>query len=615
MVKDKLYMRVELTIIDNLGVKMYSSLPSVIAELVSNSWDADATEVKISIPVGQIDEKSIIEIKDNGYGMDFEEVNDAFLRVGRHRRKELGTDKTKKGRDVIGRKGIGNLAAFGVSNEVIVDTIKGNSKTIFTLNLDDIRATPKGEEHYPPFVKKNTTTKKIGTTIKLTRLKRTKAINIKYVRNALIRIFSIIDNKFKVFINNKIITPDERKSLIASEYTWDINKEIEDGSGWFVKGIIGTSKKPLDENLLGIIVMARGKMIQKATFFDVKGGKEHVRAYMWGELNAEFFDAEVDLMGTARNAILEESDEGQTFLHWIRKEIVDISYEWADKRRENREKIVRQDPEFSEWITDLKGKEKNTFNKAMRLIASDSTLTEEKMKSMARIVKDAIIYDAFIDIVDELDSTPNIEITKILELFEEWDFLRAKEMLKLFEGHLATIEKLDQYIKSDAKEIPIIHKFFKEFPWVLDARWTDYQDEVQYAELLRQHFPEDDKIPEENRRIDFLALGFSDTLYVIELKRPGHAINKDDLQQLEDYVVFARSNFLGTDPDVSYRSISGFIVCGKTQKSAELQERIRNLENNRMYIRRYNELLSMAKRLHKKYIDLYEKYEKKKFST
>lgn len=37
----------DLNTIDHLGVKLYSTIPPMIAELVANAWDADATNVEI----------------------------------------------------------------------------------------------------------------------------------------------------------------------------------------------------------------------------------------------------------------------------------------------------------------------------------------------------------------------------------------------------------------------------------------------------------------------------------------------------------------------------------------------------------------------------------------
>jgi len=610
MNKKKLTMEVQMTIIDNLGIKMYTTLPPVISELVANCWDAEASEVKIKIPEGPITESSEIEISDNGFGMKFDQINNAYLKIGRNKRKEEGTDETPNmKRKVMGRKGIGKLSAFGVAKEVVMETSREDKTVRFTMDIDDILATPNGSKYEPPFKEFDRRDKQPTTDVKLRKLKRTRAIDVDRVRQNLARMFSILGEEFRIIINGKEITPNERNLKRRMEHIWEIEEEIKENTGWKVSGWIGTAETPLSEELGGIVVMARGKLIQKPTFFGVTSGKEHARAYMAGELQAEFFDAEEDLMGTARNSIVWESEEGQTFLEWIHKNIVQISNEWAEKRRQKREKIIRENPEFEQWLQKLSKQEKKLANKVVRAITSDESLPEERVLNLASFMKESFNYQVFKELANQISETPTDKDTMLVSLFEEWEFLRAKEMLRLFEGNLATIEKLDEFIKTNAKEVPTIHRFFKEFPWVLDPRWTDYQDEVTYSKLLIGKFTEED-ILEKDRRIDFMAIGFGDTIHVVELKRPGYRIGKEDLRQLEDYVVFVKTN-LGTDPEVSYTSVSGYLICEEIQNSSEVRQRIENLKNNRMYVRKYSDLLAMAKRLHKKYIDLYDEMREK----
>ena len=56
---------------------------------------------------------------------------------------------------------------------------------------------------------------------------------------------------------------------------------------------------------------------------------------------------------------------------------------------------------------------------------------------------------------------------------------------------------------------------------MLDPSWDYLDDEVYYSDLLRKRFPDEDESLDENRRIDFLCLGYGQTLNVVELKRPG----------------------------------------------------------------------------------------------
>ena len=91
-----LEMKFDPNVITHLGIQMYSTLPPVISELISNAYDADATEVKIYLN-DKDQEKSII-IEDNGHGMSFDEINDKFLLIGRNRRKDDQSDKSKSGK-------------------------------------------------------------------------------------------------------------------------------------------------------------------------------------------------------------------------------------------------------------------------------------------------------------------------------------------------------------------------------------------------------------------------------------------------------------------------------------------------------------------------------------
>jgi len=98
-----------------LGKGLYSNHWSAIAELVANGLDAKAHNVKIYI--NMIDKQhSVIEIFDNGSGMAYDDLAEKYVLIGKDKRddNEL-TDDIKK--QMMGRKGIGKLAALYLSNK------------------------------------------------------------------------------------------------------------------------------------------------------------------------------------------------------------------------------------------------------------------------------------------------------------------------------------------------------------------------------------------------------------------------------------------------------------------------------------------------------------------
>ncbi len=131
-------MKFDIGTIKHLGLQMYSTLPPVIGELVANAWDANAQRVDINIPIGSIADDSEIVVQDDGDGMTDREVRDAYLVIGRDRRKDDGTDVTPGlGRKVMGRKGIGKLSGFGIAGEIEIESVKDGETSRFRMNLRD----------------------------------------------------------------------------------------------------------------------------------------------------------------------------------------------------------------------------------------------------------------------------------------------------------------------------------------------------------------------------------------------------------------------------------------------------------------------------------------------
>ena len=76
----KYTMKISRLTVDKLGVKLYDKVSGVIAELVSNCYDADATKVTVSAPMGEYlatlkadgslqDAGHKIVVSDDGVGM------------------------------------------------------------------------------------------------------------------------------------------------------------------------------------------------------------------------------------------------------------------------------------------------------------------------------------------------------------------------------------------------------------------------------------------------------------------------------------------------------------------------------------------------------------------
>ena len=254
-------------------------------------------------------------------------------------------------------------------------------------------------------------------------------------------------------------------------------------------------------------------------------------------------------------------------------------------------------------------------NRAMKLadqlvrqaIDKNPTASFNELEPIIQMSLDFLEFDAFWEIASDLSDADLHDVGTILNLFREWQIVEAKEMSRVTEGRIATIEKLQDLIDRDALEVPTLHNFLREFPWVIDPRWTLVDDEVTYSRLLRQNFPESPDVPESDRRIDFLCVREGTNLVVVEIKRPGLRASMDQLSQIEEQVSFMR-DFISrtTDGQSSFKTVTGYLLCGNMVDTYKVRERRINLSRAGIYVRLYTDLLSMVQRVHREFIKRYD---------
>ena len=107
-------------LVEQLGAQMYPSATATIAELISNAWDADARNVWVEMPFGKPwTEDSSIVVLDDGHGITYREADEAYLVVGRKRRKEGNTDQSRGGRPALMRIPVALSKTEMSSNDIL----------------------------------------------------------------------------------------------------------------------------------------------------------------------------------------------------------------------------------------------------------------------------------------------------------------------------------------------------------------------------------------------------------------------------------------------------------------------------------------------------------------
>lgn len=111
---------VDAALLRELGERLVGRPYIALAELVKNSYDADATEVELRFG------RDTIAVVDNGSGMTFEEFRDFWMRIGSPH-KEARSTSDVYGRPLTGSKGVGRLAVQLLANQLAMHTVHRNN--------------------------------------------------------------------------------------------------------------------------------------------------------------------------------------------------------------------------------------------------------------------------------------------------------------------------------------------------------------------------------------------------------------------------------------------------------------------------------------------------------
>jgi hypothetical protein len=593
--------------IEHLGLRLYSSLPPVIAEVVTNAWDAEANRVDITFPTGTLGDQDEVIVSDDGHGMTAGQLQADYLEIGRNRRAATKSDTSESGtRRVTGRKGLGKLAVFGVASELEVRTVRDKFAVTLRLNYDKMKKWPKGQDYEPDIVmnRSGPTKDGAGTEVRIRSLHRTKPIQDAWLRRGLARRFRMIGQGqgFEVYINGQPITAADQRLRQACKRSWDVTAldvggAVDADNVWNVTGWIGVLESSSQTDR-GVDIYARGKAVELDSMFESSTThKMFARAYVVGEVNAEFLDDAEDNIATARNTVNWESDAGQALQKWGDAALREVFNKWAAMREtEKRERVVKV-AGFDQWLKTRTERERRVANKLLNIIVRDQTIEPEAAAPLLEIIKTNIEFVAFQDLVDDIEeSGANVEL--MLRLMKDWRIVEARERLRMADGRLAVAEQLAKYIDEGALEVQQMQPLFEENTWLIDPTWGDADGQTTYTNELRKHCKEPRDIPASDRRLDILGVRIGGELNIVELKRPEKTLSRKDLEQIEAYLDWARSHLIAADGNREAPShVTGRLIVGKRNPNREVAEKERRL-GGEIGVLTYKDILHQARVLY-----------------
>lgn len=617
----RLVLRFHGRIIDSLGIQMYQSPVAAVAELIANAWDADAERVEVNLPVAMGSEATI-EIKDDGRGMTFAECQSKYLEVGRNRRVSEGS-KSPGGRPVLGRKGIGKFAGFGIADVVEVDTVSGTTgeRTHFSLDIRDLRGEGFVEVSARPvtlLAHEGADDARRATARTIVTLRGLKVANRRtpeVFARQMARRFQLAAraSAFAVLVNGHPMPDDIDPFEVEFQFPRDYRPgEAPDGlrvEGDWAREAVGDdsvlwrvrfSKRPISgEEFQGIAVFCGAKVAQSPFFFNLSGGlsAQHGQVYLSGAVRADYLDAQDrDVITTERQRINWEDPYAAPLLDWGAKRTATLLRLWQARRAETRNaELDRRVDGFGGRLDVLPPSERETIKTALRRIAQVPALDQDRFADLADAVLTAWEGGRLRGIISDIARMEAMDEGVLLRLLAEERVLTALHVAEVIRIKVGVIAGLAARIASKDRENSI-RDYIASSPWLISPRWETYKKETSLGAFLSEAQARAGIVASDPRwakRMD-LVLRSDDHILVLEFMRPGLGVDDDHLQRFQKYIDTLRVR-LAANTALPVRRVSGLLVADKLATSVEDQPLIVRMARDGMECMEWGALLEQAK--------------------
>ncbi|MDO5541748.1 MAG: ATP-binding protein [Acinetobacter sp.] len=519
-------------IIEHLGLKLYQNKPTnVIAELVSNSWDAEAENSWVDLVTHDGSPIAILT-SDDGLSMSDQEIIDNWLIIAK--KKNVVRNDSHAKRKPMGRKGIGKLAPFGIGKKVDLICFKDNKINWLSLNYKDMMSESVNElisTYSPQVIARNldnfchadivayinTLPKSLQTTLnqRIQSIKNSKhgtiivchdlslkrVIETQTLKKSLGRRFTVTLNTpfFNVLVNEEPLTDQEclPEFILRIPETGLLEDLVEipqfdefgnpkmnqDGTPLTISqpikywvGFVSSSEQTQDQS--GIGVFAHGKMAQDRPFtFDSKGLEIKTR-YMYGVIEADWVDEyEDDIISTDRTSI----DWGYlglpAFFDWgkafVRKQIAIY-----DKfKKENLEKDI--DTKIEKKLADktiITTSEKKHLRTLLLDVLPEQDLSDEQETKLIEATAKAWTHEPARKLIKSLwEQTSKFENNNFPDLINQLVDELVPESLSLAVVFSQRVYALTQLFRriTLGKETQL-QKLIEEFPWILGNNYDHF---------------------------------------------------------------------------------------------------------------------------------------------
>ena len=443
--------------------------------------------------------------------------------------------RRRTGRLIIGSKGIGKLAGFGIASTIEVTSWKDGNQSTVTIDRTKIQDLH-GLSDYELQIATAKTAHANGTKIRLFALNPELTLpQQEAVRRHLFRVLPR-KAKFCVSLNGVECSAED---VPGARHR--ISAKIP-GVG-VVNGfyIVASARQPNP----GLAVRVRGRIVKEGSLYglDTRTHGFFTAEKIVGEVNAEFFDPEKgskktgSLINTTRDGFLEDSPIVHAFDGWAQNFLKSIIQGVDESENTRRTNALLERPGIRDRLEKMPEHVRGTATKVVRTISSklrnvDEDEAEELIEWVLRYFESNVLRELMKAIV----AADSHDVEKLGLLVQDWGLKQVSNVVEIIKTQIQIIEKLEKLVSSDVSLEIDLHKLIENNLWLIREGLELWSSDKPLKQVLAEKL---DKAyaKRKNIRPDLITLSRNDgnDAVILEFKKPSEKIVATHVTQAMEY--------------------------------------------------------------------------------
>lgn len=536
--------------LDKHAGSIITDIPTAVAELVANAWDAYATEVEITWPDRH--SGSIFSIRDNGLGMTQSMFERRWSKLDYNRDIEQGGWQTPpddlegyQSRKVYGRNGRGRHAAFRFSDPYTVTTWRDGVELTYEVRRGGVQ----------PFeislIDRVENVDGHGTLILATEMSSVNGMTVEDIRE-IIGVRFLADPNFKVSVDGIVVSFEDLSASMVSELDVDV---FPFGRAHLV--IVDAVKADKSTRNHGIAWRVYNRLVGTPgwTAFDqerlLDGRKTEAKRYQV-IVQADFLE---DSVLEDWSAFRPTSEPWRAARSAVHKAVLEFLATSGAAAREETKEAIRE--RYADAVTKMPPSGRARWADFVdQVVEKCPTISSDDIRNVSGILANLEIASSKYALLGKLNGLPPDDLDALHQILEDWTVRLAKDALDEIQSRLRLISELERKLNDPhMDEVGDLQPLIEKSLWVFGPEFEslEFTSNRGMTTVIRELFGSNDK--GSLLRPDFVVLpdasvGFYGRdsydsnyevvgigrLVIVEIKKPNVPIGSDEKEQPWRYV-------------------------------------------------------------------------------